>query len=174
MDHSYLSPLRKTRYAYSTAQDIWFLILLHAETPLYLCLLILLKSFWRLSCLNLGQHRFYAFQVMFNECVFLKVNYIYYKTHFAKDSKAAYWFGTEIMLRMFVGMSIDINEEMFFFNFPFTICLFIYMSCDMAAAVAQWSLAFAKQAAGWFSNPRRDRPKSSKQVVTTQLPNARE
>ena len=35
------------------------------------------------------------------------------KKHSAKDSKAAYWFGTKTMPRMFVGMSININEEMF-------------------------------------------------------------
>lgn len=44
---------------------------------------------------------------------FSKEKYIIKKTHSAKDSKAAYWFGTKTMPRMFVGMSIKINEEMF-------------------------------------------------------------
>ena len=42
-----------------------------------------------------------------------KEKYIMKKKHSAKDSKAAYWFGTKTMPRMFVGMSININEEMF-------------------------------------------------------------
>lgn len=46
--------------------------------------------------------------------MFSKEKYIIKKkTHSAKYSKAAYWFGTKTMPRMFVGMSININEEMF-------------------------------------------------------------